>query len=197
MGWALGWVLGWVGGAGATTFFSEVELTCAPTVRGRACGDGPLEQTLEQSGNMVEHVAVLRRYTKDRYNGLLIQRVQRYSGYTASPFVQIDLGLVSLLSATWGGAAGTGDSAMRRLLLTTTRLPYDADVHLVTALSLAQYESVILKIPWDKPSPQKAQVKSLLEKAAALNRLDPTPGFDETLRSFLSTMKSYPGYLIY
>ena len=123
--------------------------------------------------------------------------MRRYSGYTQSPYVEIDLGLTSLLSATWGGVTGTGESAVRRLLLAATRFPYDGDVQLVVAISLAQYESVVLRVPWDQPSPEKARVRLLLERAAALNRADPTPGFDETLRSVLAVMKGYPGYLIY
>ena len=190
-------LVAWGGSARAATFFSEVELTCAPSVRGKVCGDGPLERTLAESGNAIEHLAMLKKATRDRYNAMLIQQIRRYSGYAEGPYVEIDVGLTSLLSATWGGVAGTGEAAIRRLLLAATRLPYDGDVQLVTAISLAQYESVILKIPWDQPSQEKARVKLLLERAAALNRTDPTPGFDETLRSMLAVMKKYPGYLIY
>jgi hypothetical protein len=190
----LGGLLFLVAPAFADSFLTSIDFVCTPTVRGEACGDGPLEKTLERSHNAIEHAAVIRTFNGYRYNSTLLTRLSRYRNYSESPYKTFDYAFAELYSSSWGGRKGQPDRAVRTLVNELTHLPYDAPAHLIAALGVAQYEAFVLNKPWDEPTREKAQVKVLLQKASELSRQNQVPGFDETLKSAIDYINMYPGY---
>jgi len=178
----------------ADSFLTSVEWVCTPTVRGKVCGDGPLEETLQRSSNVIEHAAVLARHNGYKFNRSLVERIRHYTQYSSSPYRNFDLQFVTFYGATWGGKVGTGESAVRSLVLVSTRLPYDPAMQLVVGLCVAQYEAFILNNPWDKETPEKRQVKTFMRRAAELSRTNPRDGLEETLHNALNYLVLYPGY---
>jgi hypothetical protein len=170
----------------ADSFLQGIELVCTPTLRGKDCGDGPLEPGLENSRNAIEHAALLMRYNGDRSNGLMVERIRRFTRYSDNPYRDFDLAFVRFYSSSFGGRAGEADLMIRTL--------YDPAVHLIVALCVAQYDAYVLNHGWDQPSREKVQVRLLLQKATLLNRDSPVPGFDQSLANTVAWINKYPGY---
>lgn len=180
--------------ASADSFLTGIELVCTPTVRGKVCGDGPLETSLERSRNVIEHAALLLRHNGERPNGLLVERIRRFSGYSDNPYRDFDYYFVRFYSSSWGGRTGEADLTIRLMLGEVLRFPYDPAVHLVVALCIAHYDAYILNHSWSEPSREKSQVRGLLRKATLLNRSTPTDGFDQSLANTIAWINQYPGY---
>ena len=181
--------------AWADSFLTSIPWVCTPSVRGKTCGDGPIEATLDHSSNLIEHVALLSRHNGYKYNRLFVDRIRHYTQYSDSPYRNFDYQFVSFYGSTWGGVTGSADGAIRALTLESTRLPYDPAAQLIVALCIAQYEAFILNTPWDQQTVQKRQVVTLLHRAAELSRTNPRAGIDETLQNALSYITLYPGYI--
>ena len=180
--------------ARADSFLTSIAWTCTPSVRGKICGEGPLEATLQRSSNAVEHAAILARYNGYQYNNILIERLRHYTQYSQSPFRNFDYQFVIFYGTTWGGKAGMAERSLRGLELEAARMPYDPAVQLVVGLCIAQYEAFILNTPWDQETAMKRQVITMLHKSAELSRTNPRDGLEQTLNNALSYMTLYPGY---
>lgn len=178
----------------ADSFLQGIELVCTPTLRGKDCGDGPLEPGLENSRNAIEHAALLMRYNGDRSNGLMVERIRRFTRYSDNPYRDFDLAFVRFYSSSFGGRAGEADLMIRTLMGQLLQFPYDPAVHLIVALCVAQYDAYVLNHGWDQPSREKVQVRLLLQKATLLNRDSPVPGFDQSLANTVAWINKYPGY---
>lgn len=178
----------------ADSFLTSIEWVCTPSVRGKVCGEGPLEETLERSSNMVEHAAILARLNGYRYNRSLIERVRHFTQYSESPYRNFDLQFVSFYGTTWGGKVGSAEMAIRGLLLEAARMPYDPAVQLVVGLCMAQYDAFILNHPWDEATVEKRQATVLLHRAAELSRSNPREGLQQTMENALGYFAMYPGY---
>lgn len=178
----------------ADSFLTSITWVCTPTIRGKSCGDGPLEATLQQSSNVIEHAAILAKHNGYHTNNLLIERIRHYVEYSSNPYRNFDYQFVTFYGTTWGGKTGVAERAIRGLMLESVRIPYDPGVQLMVALCLAQYDAFILNMPWDQPTTQKRQVIQLMHKAAELSRTNPREGLDETIQNALAYMTNYPGY---
>lgn len=189
------WLLTLLPLASANSLLSAIPLICTPSVRGNDCGDGPLEGTLEHSNNAIEHAAILRRFNGEKHNNLMIQRIQHFTQYSKNPLRDFDLAFISLYSCSWGGRAGEAERALTLISREVLGLPYDAGVALMAGMAYAQYDAFILQQPWDLVTRQKIQARYLFQQAAALNRVHPLPGFEETLNGVMDYLHPFQGYI--